>query len=39
MTSLKNLNKLEYLKTIGIVNIGTNGVGFSNPYDIAFELK
>ena len=37
MTSLKNLNKLEYLKTIGIVNIGTNGVGFSNPYDIAFS--
>jgi len=37
MSTLKKLDKLEYLKTIGIVNIGTNGVGFSNPYDIAFS--
>ena len=27
---------LEYVKTIGLINIGTNGVGFSNPYDVAF---
>ena len=25
---------LEYLKTIGIVNNGTNGRGFANPYDV-----
>ena len=26
-----------YLKTIGIVNNGSNGRGFANPYDIAFR--
>jgi len=26
-----------YLKTVGIVNNGSNGRGFANPYDIAFR--
>ena len=28
--------RLEYVKTIGLINIGTNGVGFANPCDVAF---
>ncbi|HCE76077.1 MAG TPA: hypothetical protein DEP04_05560 [Dehalococcoidia bacterium] len=27
---------IRYLKTIGIVNNGSNGRGFANPYDVAF---
>ena len=27
--------RVKYLKTIGIVNNGTNGRGFANPYDMA----
>ncbi len=27
---------LEHVKTIGLINIGTNGVGFANPCDVAF---
>ena len=27
--------QLDYVKTIGIVNNGTNGRGFANPYDVA----
>ena len=29
------LFQLDYVKTIGIVNNGTNGRGFANPYDAA----
>ena len=29
------LFQLNYVKTIGIVNNGTNGRGFANPYDVA----
>jgi DNA-binding beta-propeller fold protein YncE len=29
--------KLEYVKTIGIVNNGYNGRGFANPYDITIS--
>ena len=35
-TSQTKTRTLEYVKTIGLVNVGTNGVGFSNPYDVAF---
>ena len=35
-TSMAGAFALEYVKTIGLVNVGTNGVGFANPYDIAF---
>ena len=27
---------IRYIKTIGIVNHGSNGRGFANPYDVAF---
>jgi|TARA_B110000116_G_scaffold262950_1_gene268817 DNA-binding beta-propeller fold protein YncE len=27
---------IRYIKTIGIVNNGSNGRGFANPYDVAF---
>jgi DNA-binding beta-propeller fold protein YncE len=30
---------LEYVKTIGIVNNGDNGRGFTNPYDIAVSRE
>ena len=36
ITSKTKAFALEYVKTIGIINIGTNGVGFANPSDIAF---
>ncbi|MDC0035526.1 NHL repeat-containing protein [Chloroflexi bacterium] len=31
-----NTHGIRYLKTIGIVNNGSNGRGFANPYDVAF---
>lgn len=31
-----NTRGIRYLKTIGIVNNGSNGRGFANPYDVAF---
>ena len=30
---------LDYVKTIGIVNNGSNGRGFANPYDVAFSRE
>ncbi len=37
-TKTKSLD-LEYVKTIGIVNNGNNGRGFTNPYDVAVSKE
>ncbi len=35
--SIKSFSKVQYIKTIGIVNNGNNGRGFANPYDVAIS--
>ena len=35
--SIDSFSKVQYIKTIGIVNNGNNGRGFANPYDVAIS--